>query len=148
VSDTPETIDGFETGNTVAPNTRAPLPTGEVGELVEDYTPAEIEFLQCLLDRYSEGGGIIDLGSDHPAFMVIVRRYVATALQSQSDAADKLVDEARQQGQREGKAAVCQWLRGRSATKPEGPSWKEAYALAVEFEHSEIPGTEYEGARQ
>lgn len=39
------------------------------------YAPEEIEFLQCLLDRYSENGGAIDLSMDHPAFMRIVRKH-------------------------------------------------------------------------
>ena len=44
--------------------------------MTEAYNPAQIEFLQQLFDRYSEGGGIIDLADDHPAFMKIVMRNV------------------------------------------------------------------------
>lgn len=44
-------------------------------EVTQGYTPAEIEFLQKLMDRYSEGGGIIDLAEDHRAFMGVVRAY-------------------------------------------------------------------------
>ena len=40
----------------------------------KSYPPQEVEFLQRLLDRYSENGGIIDLLNDHQAFMRIVRR--------------------------------------------------------------------------
>lgn len=40
-----------------------------------NYTADEIKFLQKLMDRYSEDGGIIDLGLDHAAFMSIVRRH-------------------------------------------------------------------------
>jgi len=40
-----------------------------------DYTAAEIEFMQCLLDRYSEGGGAIPLVDDHRSFMAIVRKH-------------------------------------------------------------------------
>lgn len=40
-----------------------------------DYEPDEIEFMQTLLDRYSEDGGMIRLVADHAAFMKIVRQY-------------------------------------------------------------------------
>lgn len=40
-----------------------------------DYTETEIQFIHSLLDRYSEDGGIIDLGNDHQAFMRIVRKH-------------------------------------------------------------------------
>lgn len=50
--------------------------------LEEAYNPAQIEFLQQLLDRYSENGGIIDLMDDHPAFMKIVMRNVPALSQA------------------------------------------------------------------
>lgn len=43
----------------------------------EPYSAAEIEFVHCLLDRYSENGGTISIVDDHRAFMVIVRRHAA-----------------------------------------------------------------------
>jgi hypothetical protein len=46
-------------------------------------------------------------------------------------------EDMREQGQREGKAAVLHWLRGRSAKNPRGSLWWEAEKLADEFEASE-----------
>ena len=51
--------------------------------------PAEVEFLQCLLDRYSEGGGTIDLLNDHEGFMAIVRKYVAKTQAQEIEAIKK-----------------------------------------------------------
>ena len=61
-------------------NTRTPPPPSLHREPIEadreaDYTAAEIEFMQCLLDRYSEGGGAIPLVDDHRSFMAIVRKH-------------------------------------------------------------------------
>lgn len=40
--------------------------------------PHEVKFVQSLLDRYSENGGLIDICADHEGFMTIVRKhYVA-----------------------------------------------------------------------
>lgn len=49
------------------------------------------------------------------------------------------LEEARRQGQREGRAAVCQWLRDRGATKPPSSLWHAAAILANDFEQSETP---------
>lgn len=40
------------------------------------YTETEIDFIQSLMDRYSECGGWIDLSLDHFGFMKIVWRYI------------------------------------------------------------------------
>jgi hypothetical protein len=73
-------------GWTETPLYTHPTPVSEapslgVNSVEAKYKPAEIKFLQCLLGRYSEGGGIIDLGNDHQAFMSIVRKH-AVALAS------------------------------------------------------------------
>lgn len=39
-------------------------------------TDAEVELLQCLLDRYGEAGKLVDL-SDWPGFIRIVRSNIA-----------------------------------------------------------------------
>lgn len=43
----------------------------------QEYSPAEIEFIQSLYDRYSENGGVIDLTADGPAFMAIVHKHAS-----------------------------------------------------------------------
>lgn len=53
---------------------------------------------------------------------------------------DKALEEARERGQREGKAAVCAWLRGHGAYVEPMRLHKEAAQLADLFEQSEIPG--------
>ena len=53
---------------------------------------------------------------------------------------DGLREAMRQQGQREGKAAVCQWLRERGAMRPPAVLHHAAGILAGQFEQSEIPG--------
>lgn len=44
-------------------------------ELDEQPTSHEIEFMQCLFDRYSEDGGVVDIGRDGRAFLSIVRKH-------------------------------------------------------------------------
>ncbi len=53
---------------------------------------------------------------------------------------DGLREAMRQQGQREGKAAVCQWLRDRGVMRPPAVLHHAAGILADQFEQSEIPG--------
>jgi len=44
-----------------------------------EYSPAEVEFLQCLLDRYSSTGNLVR-ADDNPAFMEIVRKHYGEPL--------------------------------------------------------------------
>lgn len=46
---------------------------------------AEVAFMQALLDRYSENGGIVDLTADAPAFLAIVRKHAAALAQLPSN---------------------------------------------------------------
>lgn len=55
--------------------------------------------------------------------------------------------EARQQGQREGKAAVLTWLRNLGAQKPKHSLWYAAEQLADHFEGTETPATALGGHR-
>jgi len=84
----------------------------------------------ALLDRYR--AGIID--SFHADALL---RQLTTLQQTQ----ERLITEARLQGQQEGKEAVLHWLRGHSATKPHAPLWFEAATLADRFVDSETPKT-------
>ena len=68
----------------------------------------------------------------------LAKRAAAAALTPSAlsgDAGEAL----REQGQREGKAAVCQWLRDLSATIPPGTLHHAAAILADDFEQSELP---------
>ena len=43
--------------------------------VVIEPTAHEIEFMQCLFDRYSEDGGVVDLASDWKAFLTIINKH-------------------------------------------------------------------------
>ncbi len=57
----------------------------------------------------------------------------------------KAVAAERERGQREGKAAVCSWLRGLGAQKPSHLLRAEARLLAEAFERPEIPAQAIRG---
>ena len=67
------------------------------------------------------------------------------ALSDRQAAVEAAVEKMRVQGQQEGKAAVCQWLRDRSATNPPATLWHAASILADQFEQSEIPASSIRG---
>lgn len=78
----------------------------------------EVQFMQSLLDRYSEGGGIVSLLDDWPAFIAIVRKFVARH---------------REAARREGYIAGQVEMRERSARRAE----KRADDRFAEFGYTE-----------
>lgn len=95
-------------------------------------------------DRLREAMNMAGLGWDPltPDTLVLVRYGdLAEVLGEATDreAAGGALADKRQQGQREGKAAVISWLRERSAMKPPPTLWHCAQLLADQFEASEQP---------
>lgn len=80
---------------------------------------------------------ITKLNDDDAPYMRSIAKDTLQALSAINLPA--LLAAEREKGQREGKIAVCGWLRGLSAQKPNPPLASEAARLADSFEQSEIP---------